>query len=98
MRTEVLCGFFAGLSVGIAGTLLFAPASGRETRQRIRDKATEGTTAVRDRANALKQQASDALDSGAQLVDRAKQEVTDAVNAGRQAFDEARTPKTAMAT
>jgi len=92
--TDFLCGFLAGATVGIAGTILFAPASGRETRQRIRDTAASGTQAVRDRAATLKQQASDALDGGSQLIDRARQEVTDAVEAGKQAFAEARTPKT----
>jgi len=96
--TDFLCGFLAGATVGIAGTLLFAPASGRETRQRIRDTANSGAQAVRERATNLKQQASDILDSGSQLVDRAKQEVTDAVNAGKQAFAEARTPKTVAAS
>jgi gas vesicle protein len=96
--TDFLCGFLAGATVGIAGTILFAPASGRETRQRIRDTANSGAQAVRDRATNLKQQASGVLDSGSQLVDRAKQEVTDAVNAGKQAFAEARTPKTVAAS
>jgi gas vesicle protein len=88
--TDFLCGFLAGATVGIAGTLLFAPRSGRETRQRIRDTATSGAQAVRDRATAV-------LDGGAQVIDRAKQEVTDAMNAGRQAFADARAPKTAAA-
>ena len=93
----VLGSFLAGLGVGAAGALLYAPASGGETRERIRDTASSGSQAIRDRANTLKQQATDVVDGGAQVVDRAKREVTDAVNAGRQAFTEARTPKTAAA-
>jgi gas vesicle protein len=96
--SNVLGSFLAGLGVGAAGALLYAPASGGETRQRIRDKATEGTQAVRERATILRQQATEVLDSGSQVIDRAKHEVNDAVNAGRQAFEEARTPKTAAAT
>ena len=95
---NVLGSFLAGLGVGAAGALLYAPASGGETRQRIRDTASSGSQAIRDRADTLKQQANEVLDRGAQVVDRAKREVTDAVNAGRQAFEEARTPKTAAAT
>lgn len=96
--TDLLIGFLAGVGVGIAGTLLYAPASGRETRQRIRETAASGTLAVRDRANSLKERASGVLDEGAHVIDRAKQEVTDALTAGKQAFAEARTPKTAAAS
>ena len=95
--TDFLCGFLAGATLGIAGTMLFAPASGKETRERIRNTAASGTRAVRERGATLKQQASDVLDGGSQLIDRAKQQVTDAVEAGKQAFAEARVPKTATA-
>jgi gas vesicle protein len=47
--------FFAGIGLGVAGTLLLAPASGKETRSRIRSGG-----------DYLKQQANTAVEQGKQ--------------------------------
>jgi len=51
--------FFAGIGLGVAGTLLFAPASGKETRSRIRSGASKT-------GDYLKQQANTAVEQGKQ--------------------------------
>lgn len=42
--------FLGGVSLGIGAALLFAPASGEETRSAIRDKAVDLGNKVRERA------------------------------------------------
>jgi len=42
--------FLGGVSLGIGAALLFAPASGEETRSAIRDKAADFGNRVRERA------------------------------------------------
>lgn len=42
MKTESLFGFLAGATLGALAGILFAPATGDETRKKIMDAATEG--------------------------------------------------------
>src|SRR5437879_13256041 len=51
--------FLAGLGVGAVVGVLYAPRSGSETRQVIRDKAEEGRDYVRSRAQDARNQASE---------------------------------------
>ena len=89
--SNVLGSFLAGLGVGAAGALLYAPASGGETRQRIRDTASSGTQAVRDRANTLKQQATEVLDGGRRsLIARSKKSPTQSTPDGKRSPRHAR--------
>lgn len=43
-------GLFAGAVIGGVIALLYAPKTGKETRQLIKDKATEVVDAVKDKA------------------------------------------------
>jgi len=72
--------FFIGLGTGIALTVLFAPHSGRATRQFIRRKALDGTDMLKSKAAAGR----DYIErQGAELRDRAK----DVVGAGSSRGD-----------
>lgn len=42
MKTESLFGFLAGATLGALAGILFAPATGDETRKKIMDAASEG--------------------------------------------------------
>ena len=81
--------FFLGLGLGVAVGVLFAPKSGEETRQFLRDKANEGSDFAKRRATELRDQASDALDKGKQTIQRHKDNLSAAVEAGKQAYREA---------
>ena len=81
--------FFLGLGLGVAVGVLFAPQSGAETRQLLKDKAEEGAKYVRRRTNELRDTASEAIDRGKQSLQRRKENLTAAVEAGRQAYREA---------
>lgn len=81
--------FFLGLGVGVAVGVLFAPKSGEETRNLLRDKAGEGADYVKRRGEELRGQASDALDRGKQTLQRHKDNLSAAVEAGKQAYRDA---------
>src|ERR1022692_325843 len=59
--------FLLGLGVGIGIGMLFAPKSGADTRQLIKDKTGEG-------ADFIKQQGTDLRDSARQWVAKGKEE------------------------
>ncbi len=84
--------FLSGGIIGSALGLLFAPTSGRKTRQKIRDasttvkeKAISTTHRVRDATN---EKVTDVVDKGKAQVDDATESVRAAVEAGKTAFVE----------
>jgi gas vesicle protein len=81
--------FLAGLGIGTAVGVLYAPKSGRETREAILNAAEEGTDAVRERARQYREQAQQWYDRGRDAVSQQKEQVRSAFEAGRQAYREA---------
>jgi gas vesicle protein len=75
----VLMAFVLGAVAGAAMALLYAPATGEETRQRIKEKAREG----RDRAEAV------ARDSR-EFLKRQRDNLGAAVERGKEAFEQTR--------
>ena len=71
----ILAAFIAGAAVGAALALLFAPASGEETREFLGQRAREG----RDRAT-------DAARQGRDILNRQRETVTTAFDRARQQF------------
>lgn len=80
--------FFLGLGIGVAVGILFAPKSGEETRELLKEKAEEGKEYLKRRSEELKESASDALGKGREAITRQKQQFTAAVEAGRAAYRE----------
>lgn len=66
-----LCGVLTGITLGVAGGVLFAPQSGRHTRRKLRRAAED----VQDR---LEEAAEDVAGRGREFVDRRKKSMTDA--------------------
>lgn len=81
--------FFLGLGLGVAVGVLFAPKSGEETRELIRNKANEGADFVKRRGSELRDQASGAIDRGKETLQRHKDNLSAAMDAGRQAYRDA---------
>jgi gas vesicle protein len=81
--------FLAGLGVGAAVGILYAPKSGRETRESILQAAEEGREAVNARARQAKDQANQWVDRSKQYVDSQKEQIKSAFEAGKQAYREA---------
>jgi gas vesicle protein len=63
--------FTAGVALGATVALLFAPAPGEETRERILSKAEEGRTALRERGKELIDRGRGLYDKGKQIADEA---------------------------
>jgi gas vesicle protein len=89
--------FLAGLGVGAAVGLLYAPRSGSETREVLRARAEEGRDYVRNRAREARGQAEEWVDRGREVVNQQKDQFRAAYEAGRQAYQEATTETAAGA-
>jgi len=76
---SVLVAFVLGAISGAAVALLYAPASGRETREYLGEKAREG----RERAAA-------AAEKGREMVQQGRETLATAIDRGREAYQQAR--------
>jgi len=80
--------FLAGLGMGAVLALLFAPRSGKETREYIAGKAEEGRDYVKAKTEDLRRQAEGAEEKGKDLVTKQKELLSAALEAGKQAYQE----------
>jgi len=76
---SILLAFILGAVSGAAVALLYAPATGRETREFLGDKAREG----RERANK-------AAERGREMINQGRETLTTAIDRGREAYQQAR--------
>jgi gas vesicle protein len=76
-----LAWFVAGLGVGALVGILYAPKSGRETRENLINGAKEGTEYLRHRTRQAAEQVGD-------LVEKGKEHVGDYVDRGRAQWEE----------
>ena len=76
---SILLAFILGAVSGAAVALLYAPATGRETREYLGDKAREG----RERANQAAERSRDIINQG-------RETLTTAIDRGREAYQQAR--------
>jgi gas vesicle protein len=81
--------FLAGLGIGAAVGILYAPKAGDETRQRLRSVAEDLPDNVRDRARQAREQAGTWADKGRDYLNQQKEQIRSAYEAGRQAYREA---------
>jgi gas vesicle protein len=75
----VLLAFILGAVSGAALALLYAPATGKETREYLGQKAREG----RDRA-------AEVADRGREMVNQGRETLANAVERGREAYQQAK--------
>jgi gas vesicle protein len=80
--------FLAGLGMGAVLALLFAPRSGKQTREYIAEKAEEGRDYVKAKTEDLRRQAEGAVEKGKDLVTKQKELLSAALEAGKQAYQE----------
>lgn len=80
--------FMAGIGIGAAIALLFAPQSGEETRKQIAEKAQDGKDYVTAKSREIRKQAEDLVDQGKDLVNKQKARLADVLESGKQAARE----------
>lgn len=83
--------FLAGLGFGALLGVLYAPRSGRETREAILDSAQEGKEYLKNRGREARETMGQWVDRGKDAVSRGKEQFSQAADAARQAFREATT-------
>jgi gas vesicle protein len=76
---SLMVAFVIGALTGAAVALLFAPASGEETREFLGQKAREGKVKARE-----------AMDQGREYYRSQRDNLVSAVERGREAFEQAR--------
>jgi gas vesicle protein len=76
---NVMVAFVLGALTGAAVALLFAPASGEETREFLGQKARDGKAKARE-----------AMDQGRDYYNSQRENLVTAVERGREAFQQAR--------
>jgi len=81
--------FLAGLGVGAVVGVLYAPKSGVEMRETIRNKFEEGRGLMNDKAAQARQQASEWVERGRDVLNQQKEQFRSAFEVGRQAYKEA---------
>ncbi len=81
--------FLAGLGIGAAVGILYAPKSGGELRQQLREVAEDGSNTVRERARQAREQAGTWAEKGRDYLNQQKEQIRSAVEAGRHAYREA---------
>ena len=76
---NILLAFILGAVSGAALALLYAPASGRETREYLGDKAEEARA-----------RAAEAAAKGRDVINQGRETLTTAIERGREAYQQAR--------
>ncbi len=87
---SVALGFILGGVLGASLALLFAPESGRRTRERLRDLATDVRDKTIDLSEELRDKAEDAVERGREVYEEKKTILSAAVQAGKEAMQRER--------
>ena len=80
--------FLAGAGIGAILALLFAPKTGRETRDYIVQRANEGRDRVAEKSKEYRQRAEGYVDKARDTVTKQKEQLSAALEAGKQAYRE----------
>jgi len=76
---SILLAFILGAGSGAAVDILYAPATGRETREYLGERAHEGRA-----------RAAEAAEKSREVIKQGRETLTNAVERGREAYQQAR--------
>jgi len=88
--SAVALGFILGGVLGASLAMLFAPESGRRTRERLRDLAADVRDKTLDLSEDLRDKAEDAVERGREAYEEKKSILSAAVQAGKEALQRER--------
>jgi gas vesicle protein len=80
--------FVAGVGIGAAIALLFAPQTGEETRKQIAAKTQEGKDYVTSKGREIAKHAEELVEQGKELVTKQKARLAEVLESGKQAARE----------
>ena len=78
--------FLTGISVGALIGILFAPQSGRETREFITSRAEEGRGYVKKKSQDIRGRANEYVNQGNDIIQDQKEHLSAAIDAGKQTY------------
>ena len=88
--SAIALGFILGGALGASLAMLFAPESGRRTRERLRDLAADARDKTIDVSGELRDKAEDVLERGREVLEEKKSILSAAVQAGKEAIQRER--------
>jgi gas vesicle protein len=83
---SILLAFLLGAVSGAAVALLYAPATGRDTREYLGERAREG----RERAAEAAQRGREVINQGREAINQGRETLSTAIDRGREAYQQAR--------
>jgi gas vesicle protein len=86
----VALAFILGGTLGASLAMLFAPESGRRTRERLRDLAADMRDRTLDLSEDLRDKAEEAIERGREVLDEKKSIISAAMQAGKEAMQRER--------
>src|SRR3990172_13284228 len=78
--------FLVGIGIGAVIGLLFAPRSGEETREYLRERYEDTRDEAKRRIQDLRERAEEYAEKGKDFVGRQRESLEAAVQAGKQAY------------
>lgn len=82
----VVVSFLAGAALGAGLALLYAPKSGRETREQIADLADDAVEKIKEYAKDAQNKIVSAFEEGQEAIREKKSILASAIEAGREAI------------
>ncbi len=86
----VLISFLAGAAIGSGLALLFAPKTGKEVREQIKDLTDDAAVKIRDYARDAQERIKTTCDEGKELIKEKKSILSSAIEAGKEAMEKER--------
>jgi gas vesicle protein len=78
--------FLAGLGAGVIFGLLFAPRSGEEIREYLRERAEEGRDYLKRQAESLRESGEEIAEKGKEYIGRQQAAVEEAAESARRNY------------
>ena len=86
-KGTIVLSFFIGGLIGAGLALLLAPQSGKETRQQIKDLASDAKEKVSEYAEQVKEKVASTVGKGKEIYEEKKSLITAAFEAGKEAYE-----------
>lgn len=88
--STIVISFLAGAAIGSGLALLFAPKTGREMREQIRDMTDDAVDRIREYAKDAQDKIVNTYETGKDMVKEKKSIISSAIEAGKEAMEKER--------